>query len=101
MVDYPMLVGDYTGGSTIISLQLQWDQGTNGASWATLLGFSPFTTTSTYTITGDRVDSGSVYQFRYRAFNIMGWGPYSDTLHLLAASIPDNLAPVIVNQVGT
>lgn len=96
-VDYPMLSGVFNGGSTIMSLQLQWDEGSSGARWATLLGFSPFTTTSSYTITGSRVQSGRVYKFRYRARNIHGWGPFSDPLDLLAASIPDRLAPVVVN----
>lgn len=100
-VDYPMVTGLLTGGSTIFSLQLQWDQGTSGASWYTLLGFSPFTVTTTYSITGDRVVSGRVYKFRYRARNIHGWGPYSDTLDLLAASIPDQLQPVITTLIGT
>lgn len=101
-VDYDMLTGVLTGGSTIFSLQLQWDQGTSGASWATLLGFSPYTVTTTYSITGlDRVSSGRVYKFRYRARNIHGWGPYSDVLDLLAASIPDRLSPVITQLVGT
>lgn len=96
-----MLNGVQTGGSTILSLQLQWDEGTSGATWSTVLGYSPYTTTSTYTITGDRVISGRMYKFRYRAANIHGWGPYSDTLNLLAASIPTRLNQVVVNLVGT
>jgi hypothetical protein len=96
-----MLAGEFTGGSSIVSLQLQWDQGTRGASWSTLLGFSPFTTSTVYTITGSVVQSARIYKFRYRAYNIHGWGPYSDALDLLAASIPDTLEPVITNLIGT
>lgn len=96
-VDYPMPIGEFTGGSTILSLQLQWDLGTSGAQWSTLLGFSPFTTSTVYTITGDVVKSAKVYKFRYRAFNIHGWGPYSEALDLLAASIPDRLNSVVTN----
>jgi len=96
-----MLIGAYTGGSTIVSLQLQWDMGTSGQQWSTLLGFSPFTTSTIYTITGDVVKSARVYKFRYRAFNIHGWGPYSDALDLLAASIPDTLESVVTRLIGT
>lgn len=96
-----MLTGDNTGGSTILSLQLQWDQGSSGAQWLTLLGFSPYTTTTVFTITGSRVQSGRNYKFRYRALNIHGWGPFSDPVDVLAASIPDKLNPVVTTLVGT
>lgn len=69
--------------------------GTSGAQWSTLLGFSPFTTSTVYTITGDVVKGARVYKFKYRAYNIHGWGPYSDALDLLAASIPDTIGPVV------
>ena len=96
-----MLTGLFTGGSTIVSLQLQWDMGTSGTQWSTLLGFSPFTTSTVYTITGDVVKSARIYKFRYRAYNIHGWGPYSEALDLLAASIPDSLDSVVTNLIGT
>ena len=47
MVNYAILTGIYTGGSTVLSLNLQWDSGTSGATWKTLIGFSPYSTTQT------------------------------------------------------
>lgn len=83
-----MLTGVKTGGSTILSLQLQWDAGSSGATWTTLLGENPMSTTTTYTQTGASVTSGRTYKFRYRAYNVHGWGPYSDNLDLIAAEVP-------------
>ena len=96
-----MLTGAYTGGSTILSLNLQWDQGTSGASWTTIIGVAPFSTTQTYSVTGSSITAGMTYKFRYRAINVFGWGPFSDSVDIIAAEIPDQMAPVIVTQIGT
>ena len=50
VVDYAMLTGVFTGNSEITSLQLQWDKGTSGLEWVTLVGDFPYTTSTTYTI---------------------------------------------------
>jgi hypothetical protein len=47
-----MLTGIQTGGSTIISLNLQWDKGSSGANWTTLIGENPYSTTLTYSVSG-------------------------------------------------
>ena len=39
------------GGSTILSYNLQWDSGTNGVTWTNIIGYSPASTVTTYTIT--------------------------------------------------
>jgi len=44
VVNYPTLIDNFTGGSTILSLNLQWDFGTSGAEWRTLIGESPYNT---------------------------------------------------------
>ena len=49
MVDYPFASAE-DGGSTILSLNLQWDAATGGATWATLIGESPYSTTESYTV---------------------------------------------------
>lgn len=38
MVDYALPTALLTGGNTILSLNLQWDQGTSGSQWSTLIG---------------------------------------------------------------
>lgn len=78
VVNYPNLTGAFTGGSQIVSLQLQWDAGTGGETWTTLIGESPYSTTTSYSYTSAIIDPGRVYKFRYRARNVFGWGQYSD-----------------------
>lgn len=87
-VDYATPTSTYTGGSTILSLHLQYDNATSGATWTTLIGYNPTSTTTTYTISGSQVVTGSTYKFRYRASNIHGWGSYSDTVDVIAAEVP-------------
>ena len=99
-VDYAMLTGASTGGSTILSLNLQWDAGTSGARWTTLIGQSPYSTTTSYTVSGGIIAGGS-YKFRYRAYNVFGWGPYSSPVSIIAAQVPQQMDPVTVTLVGS
>jgi len=93
--------GDLTGGSLITSLNLQWDQGTSGAQWSTLIGELPDSTTTTFLLTGVLVEAGKIYKFRYRAKNIFGWGDYSDQGDVLSAAEPEKLDSVILSLIGT
>ena len=90
-MEYPNLVGDYTGGNQIISLQLQWDSGTGGETWTTLIGASPYSTTTSYSYSSALIDAGRVYKFRYKARNQIGWGEYSDQGDVIAASEPTTI----------
>ena len=49
----------------------------------------------------DSIQAGQVYLFRYRAKNINGWGPFSDSLSLIAARRTDRPAPVLTTNEGT
>jgi hypothetical protein len=71
-------------------LNLQWDQGTGGVHWVTLLGESPYSTTDSYTVLLDPsgADQGSIYKFRVRAYNIHGWSAWSAWGEVLAADVP-------------
>lgn len=90
------LAGTDTGGSPILSYSLEYDAGTSGASFTILTGYSSFTTALTFTQTG--LTSGSLYQFRYRAYNSFGWSPYSDITNQLAAAKPATPdAPITTN----
>jgi len=40
------------------------------------------------TFTTTEVEKGRTYRFRYRAKNVHGWGPFSDELYVIAASVP-------------
>lgn len=46
-----------------------------------------------FTLTSD-IERGRIYEFRLRAFNIHGWGDWSDTTLIKAAGIPFTPAPV-------
>lgn len=86
-VDWVALSGDSTGSAEIDSYNLQWDAGTDGASWSDLIGFDPFEVTLSGQFT-DGVVEGTYYQMRVRAHNVHGWGPFSEVLSIKAAGRP-------------
>lgn len=80
------LTGDNTGGIQIDSYNLQWDAGSNGATWYDLVGEEGFFSTAlTYTKVGG-LNAGEPYMFRLKAFNVHGWGPYSIVSTIRAAT---------------
>lgn len=93
IVEYPFASSD-DGGSTILSLNLQWDAATGGVTWTTLIGESPYSTTDSYTVTlaQDGSNEGLTYRFRMRALNIHGWSDYSVWAEILAADVPGVIA---------
>ncbi len=99
-MDYPLPTGTNTGGSTILSLALEWDAGTSGATWTTLLGVNPTSLSQTYTITND-ITSGTTYKFRYKAQNIHGWGADSAEVSIIAAEVPQTMSAVTITNQDT
>ena len=76
------------------SYNLQWDKGEGDFSGGyDLTGISAPYTATTFTQTAN-VLSGGYYLFRYRAKNIHGWGEYSDSISIVAASAPATPATV-------
>jgi len=45
--------------------------------------------------------AGRTYKLRYRAKNLIGYGPYSDIGFILAARKPDTPIPPTISIVGT
>lgn len=86
------------GGVDVISYNLQWDKATNGQEWFDVIGHNPvsldLTTTQTVNIVG-----GSWYQFRVRAENIHGLGPFSDSISIKAAQIPDRVSTPATTEI--
>jgi hypothetical protein len=81
-----------TGGSTILSYNLQWHDGEDDidASWVSLAGdISEYPGTS-YIVTL-HVERGATYRFRVRAKNLWGYGDYSSTVALVASAAPDQV----------
>lgn len=76
-----------TGGSTILSYNLAYDEGNSGASFVSLIGESPYSTATSYSKGGLTTDT--LYQFKYRVYNKYGWSDYSDVLTVRAATEPD------------
>lgn len=48
------------------------------------------------------ITAGLTYRFRYRAYNINGWGGWSPTGYIKAASVPiAPLAPTLISSTST
>lgn len=62
-----------------------------------MTGYSSAYSASTYTTTASLL-AGETYRFRVRAQNAQGWGPYSTTLSVLAASAPSQMAMLSVTD---
>jgi len=87
------------GGSPITSYSLEWDAGTAGVSYTSLIGESSDNLDLIYNSTG--VTAGGSYMFRVRAKNIYGWSSYSSTLTAIAAEVPDQPSSPTVTNTGT
>lgn len=93
-VDWTALTGSTdTGGLSITSYNLEYDQGSGepagGASWSSLVGSPSASLLLTYTLNGAGVvTGGQAYQFRVRANNPLGWGPWSTITVVWASAAP-------------
>lgn len=65
-IDYTALTGTATGGDSILSYQLEWDNNSNGVNWTPLTGLSPHSLSTSFI---QSVTAGNIYKFRYRALN--------------------------------
>jgi hypothetical protein len=65
-----------------------------------LIGHSVDSTALTYTVSSSIVVS-KTYKFRYRIKNVHGWSNYSDSLDLIAASVPDVIGTVTTYNEAT
>jgi hypothetical protein len=81
-----------TGGSSIISYSLEWNQGSSINSWVALVGaISDYTGTSYIVSSG--VSQGETYTFRIRSKNRWGWSTdYSTTTSIIAAKPPTSVS---------
>jgi hypothetical protein len=75
------------GGSPIISYELVIDDGMSG-SFRSLVGLSAESLLTTFTVT-EGIIKGRQHRLKYRARNTVGWGQYSDSAFVLAATVPD------------
>lgn len=96
VVDWIAPVSD--GSSTVLSYNLQWDQGTQGTQWANLTGHTIDSILFKYQITSN-VYAGDFYQIRVRAKNVWGWGQFSPILTIKAATRPAKMATKPVTSI--
>ena len=96
VVDWTNLAAGDTGGSTILSYHLEYDDGTTGTTWTSLVGYTPLLLSNQYTLTG--VTAGTTYMFRVQAKNIHGWGPTSTELSVKASDAPDDMVALTVED---
>ena len=87
------LTGDNTGSSPVLSYNLQWDAGSNAATWTDLTGTSDSPSLATSYLFSDGVYAGTTYKMRIRALNIHGWSDWSDILITHSTGIPDKPQP--------
>ena len=75
------------GGDTILSYELDWDNGTNSDPTIVLQG-NPIDSLS-LSYTSNSLITGSSYNFKYRAKNNIGWGPFSPTTSIVCGTSPN------------
>ena len=89
-----LATAEETGGSPILSYNVQWDQG-NGGAFENLAGYlSDFAGTSFIVTSG--ISPGAAFRFRARGKNMWGWGPYSTILTAAPSSTPEQMQLVTV-----
>jgi hypothetical protein len=92
-VSWTALVAPANGMSDVLTYNLEWDAGSDGAAWAEVVG-----ETTDYLLTHFTVSSGltpgTSYRFRVRARNALGWGAQSPEASVKAATRPSQVAPV-------
>ena len=86
----PEVTGFITGGSSLLTYNLQYkSETTEPSDFTTLIGEVPYSMSLEYLKLGLQTDI--VYAFRYRVKNKHGWGPFSDSVLIRTAVIPDQV----------
>lgn len=89
------LVTSDTGNSDVLAYSLEIDDGEAG-------DFEQYGDKSMLVEIVVPVLRGRIYRLRYRAYNSVGWGDYSDVLSALTAQPPERpLAPTYVSSTGS
>jgi len=95
------LTGNETGGDTILSYRIQWDEGTSG-TWTDLQGYATNSLSLPVMTTG--LTMSRSYQYRYKARNVFGWSAdFSDPATIATVTEPDQVdaSVVVVTAIGT
>ena len=85
-----LTTNEETGGTSILSYNVQWDGGTSGYQFYNRVGYSATFDGDTYSISAN-VEVGKSYQVKIAAKNYWGWGAFSDVLTIKASSFPEKV----------
>jgi len=96
-VEWLALEAPLDGGDQILSYNLQFDNASGGQTWINLVGFVTDSIELTFSHTNS-IQKGKTYQFKVRARNAQGWGPFSEVLSLVAARRPDQMPSVVTSN---
>jgi hypothetical protein len=85
--NFTNLTGTATGGSTILSYHVEYDQAGGGSGpWTEVAGSTSNSLLTTHTLTS--LQAGKMYYIRYRAKNAHGWSAgYSPVTAIMMASV--------------
>lgn len=87
-----------TGGTEIISYNVQWDAGTD--TFTSLAGFSSNFIDDVYFATAS-VEPGQTYRIKIRARNYWGWGDFSETITMKASTMPGQVQTPVTSIEAT
>lgn len=95
-IDMPAISNGLTsGGLPITSYSLQWNGGGAGTNWSSLVGDPTDSTNTAFAKTG--LATGTMYKFRYRVRNSVGWSDPSASMTTYAGTEPQQPAiPVTI-----
>lgn len=97
-LNMPMIYGDDTGNSPILSYNLQFNLGGNSEQYISVVGEAPDSLVQEVLKGGLTTDV--VYKFRYRVRNKYGWSEdYSPIMQARTATIPDPVDDTLGFQV--
>ncbi len=94
----PFTTSAETGGSPIVSYELQRDDGMGGA-YVSLYGSSVFSLSTNYI--DNNIILGNTYRYIYRARNVNGWGPFSNPSYIKAIVSPNQPKKPSINSFST
>lgn len=97
-VTWDYMTGTLTGGSTILSYQLDMN---TGSGFVEVVGNTQGDYTQNSVIVTSGISSGYSYTFRYRARNVFGWGDYSELGSAVMSGVPSAVTGVVVSQNST
>ena len=96
-LEFPQFTLFESGGSEIISYNLEWNTGA-GTTFYEITGES--VNNPERIVTKGELTPGTLYQFRYRIKNIYGFSLYSPVVEIFCAKVPAVIVTPTLSYVG-